>query len=220
MARVMPTYARRLSSSISLSSIERACGKIPSSMPIMNDAAELEALRVVDRHQRHERAVTREPVLVGHERHLLQERGERRLLPLGPELACHADELLQVLDAASRLDRALRLVGLDRPGPVEHRLDELVDLELLGGRHERLHRRAKAAHRLGRRRWPTRPRRGRPSPPRARCRAHLRARRAAGATCRRSPAAAGSTMRISDTASAGLSSTVRYATASLISARS
>ena len=43
------------------------------------DGAELEALRVVQRHQRHERALAADRVLVGVERDLLQERRQRRL---------------------------------------------------------------------------------------------------------------------------------------------
>ncbi len=72
-----------------------------------------------------------ERVLVGDERDLLQEARERRLLALAAELARDADELLEVLDPAARLDRPLGLERLERARAVEHGLDELVDLELL-----------------------------------------------------------------------------------------
>ena len=76
--------------------------------------------------------------------------GQRRLLPLGAELARDADELLEVLDPAARLDRALGLERLERAAAGEHRLDELVHLELLRRRLEREHRRVEAAHGLDR----------------------------------------------------------------------
>src|SRR5258706_279211 len=70
--------------------------------------AVLETLRVVQRHERHERRLAANRVLVGVERHLLQERGERRLGVLLLPLARERNELLQVLDAAVCLDRPLR----------------------------------------------------------------------------------------------------------------
>ena len=70
-------------------------------------------------------------VLVGDERDLLEEGRQRRLLALGPELAGDADELLEVLDPAPGLDRPLRLERFQRAAAREHRLEQLVDLELL-----------------------------------------------------------------------------------------
>ena len=63
--------------------------------------AELEALRVVDRHQRDERLLVAQRVLVGVERDVLEEAGERGLLGLLLVLARDADELLEVLHAAA-----------------------------------------------------------------------------------------------------------------------
>src|SRR5207248_9426856 len=45
----------------------------------------------------------------------------------GIELAAHLDELLEVLDPALRLDRALGLQRLDVAGSLEQRLDQLAD---------------------------------------------------------------------------------------------
>src|SRR5581483_11526367 len=86
---------------------------------------ELQALRVVQRHERHERALTADRVLVGVQRNLLQERRQRRLGVLLLPLTREGDELLQVLDAALRLDRALRLERGDRARLVENALDQL-----------------------------------------------------------------------------------------------
>ena len=74
------------------------------------DRVELEALRVVQRHQRDvaARSSVDQRVGVGDQRDLLQEAGERRLLGARVVLARDADELLQVLDAARGLDRAAR----------------------------------------------------------------------------------------------------------------
>ncbi len=88
-----------------------------------------------------------ERVLVGLELHLLEEPRERRLVDAGTVLLGGADELREVLDPAARLDRALGLVRLDRPRPLEHALHELVDLELLRRRHERLDGRPEAPDR-------------------------------------------------------------------------
>ena len=74
---------------------------------------------------------SRERVLVGVERDVLEEAGEGRLLGLLLVLAGDADELLEVLHAAARLDRPLRLEDLEVAGALEHRLDELVDGQLL-----------------------------------------------------------------------------------------
>ena len=66
-------------------------------------------------------------------RDLLEELLERRDLALalelavGVELAGDADQLLEVLDPALGLDRALRLERLDVAGLVQHRLEQLGD---------------------------------------------------------------------------------------------
>src|SRR5207302_5509121 len=101
------------------------------------DGLELEALRVVQRHERYERALTADRVLVGVERDLLQERRQRRLGVLLLPLTREGDELLQVLDAALRLDRAFRLERGDRARLVEHALDQLRHFELERTRHAR-----------------------------------------------------------------------------------
>ena len=67
-------------------------------------------------------------------------------------LARDADELLQVLDPPARLDRPLGLERVERPRLLEHALEELVDVQLLRERHERLHGRVEAADRRGTRR--------------------------------------------------------------------
>ena len=74
------------------------------------DDRELEPLGVVQRHQGDVRALGVERVLVGEERDLLQERVERGLLLAAfLVLARDPDELLEVLDPALRLERALGL---------------------------------------------------------------------------------------------------------------
>ena len=118
--------------------------------PDHEDRAELEALRVVERHQGDEAALVADRVLVGDERDVLQEAGERRLLGLLPVLARDADELLEVLDPPARLDRPLGLEGVERARLLEDALEELVGVELLRERHERLHRRVEAADRAAR----------------------------------------------------------------------
>ena len=77
--------------------------------------------------------------------------GERRLLGLLSVLPRDADELLEVLDPPARLDRALGLEGVERARLLQHALEELVDVQLLRERHERLHRRVEAADRAARR---------------------------------------------------------------------
>ncbi len=118
--------------------------------PDHEDGPELEALRVVERHERDEAALVADRVLVGDERDVLEEAGERRLLGLLAVLARDADELLEVLDAPARLDRPLRLERVERPRLLEHALEELVDVQLLRERDERLHRRVEAANRPAR----------------------------------------------------------------------
>ena len=98
--------------------------------PDQVDGAELEALRVVQRHQRDERGVAADRVLVGVERDLLQEGREGRVLRLLAPLARDRDELLEVLHAALRLDRALGLERLQVAAALEDLLDQLRHLEL------------------------------------------------------------------------------------------
>ena len=73
--------------------------------PEHEDGAELEPLRVVERHQRDlaGAVAVAQRVLVRVERDLLQERRERRLVGRGLVLARDADELLEVLDLSLRL---------------------------------------------------------------------------------------------------------------------
>jgi hypothetical protein len=58
-------------------------------------------------HQRHETLLLAQRILVGVERDLLEELGEARLVGLLEVLLRDADELLEVLDPALRLDRPL-----------------------------------------------------------------------------------------------------------------
>ena len=95
---------------------------------------ELEALRVVQRHQRDEPAVVPDRVLVGDEGDVLEEAGDRGVRGLLAVLAGDADELLQVLDAALRLDRSLGLERVERARLLEDALEQLVERQLLGER--------------------------------------------------------------------------------------
>ena len=65
-------------------------------------------------HEHDQAAVVPDRVLVGDERDVLEEPGERRTQVLLTVLTRDADELLQILDPAAGLDRALGLEGLDR----------------------------------------------------------------------------------------------------------
>ena len=108
-------------------------------------------------HQGDQRLVVDELVLLVDQRDLLEELLERRdlalalELPVGVELARHADQLLQVLDPALGLDRPLGLERLDVAGLREHRLEQLGDgprsLRPLGEARDHL---AEAADRLDR----------------------------------------------------------------------
>ena len=64
---------------------------------------------------------------IGRQRDLLQEARERGLLGARGVLARDADELLEVLDAARGLDRALGLERLDHARAGEQRLEQLAD---------------------------------------------------------------------------------------------
>ena len=89
------------------------------------DDRELEPLGVVQRHQGDVRALDVERVLVGEERDLLEERVERGLL-LAPflVLARDPDQLLEVLDPALRLERALGLEHVHVAARREHLLEQ------------------------------------------------------------------------------------------------
>src|SRR2546430_16634607 len=81
-----------------------------------------------------------------------EEGRQGRVLRLLAPLARDRDELLEVLHAALRLDRALGLEGLHVAAAREGLLDQLRHLELLRGGHERLDRAAERLQRLLRRR--------------------------------------------------------------------
>ena len=122
-------------------------GKIPSSTPIEEHDGELEALGRVQRHQDDlvlDLAIG-EFVGVGDQRDLLEELVDHR------ELAGRADELAEVLDAAVRLDRVLRLELGEVAGVVERRLQHVGrTLRLVGGEPaepiDQLDERRDAAH--------------------------------------------------------------------------
>src|SRR3954452_20976960 len=124
--------------------------KDPLLHPDQGDRTELEALRVVQGHERDERAVAAARVLVGVERDLLQERRESLVLCLRllAPLARDRDELPEVLDPGLRLDRALGLEGLHVAASLEDLFDQLRHLVLLRGGHERLDRAAEALQSL------------------------------------------------------------------------
>ena len=77
IARVIPTYASRRSSSIPFSSIDRACGKIPSSIPIISTCRTRDPSRCGSS-SASRRPLVAQLVLVGDERDLLEELGERQ----------------------------------------------------------------------------------------------------------------------------------------------
>ena len=182
-----------------------SAGRCPSSIPIRKTAPELEALRVVDRHQRHERRARRE-----------SRPGRRRARPpagtptataprLGPVLARDADELLQVLDPAARLDRPLGLVAPRSCRSASSTASTSSSTSSsCADDMQRLHRRDGSRARPSPRPCRGRPRQGRPSLPRARSRAQ-----SAWVTSRWSdvspiPRRGRLAMRSSDTASEGL----------------
>ena len=105
------------------SSIERECGKIPSSIPIMKTARNSSPFALWSVISVTRLALAADRVLVGEERDLLEEAGERRLLGLLPVLPGDADELLQVLDPALRLDRPLGLERVEVAAALEHALE-------------------------------------------------------------------------------------------------
>ncbi len=118
--------------------------------PDREDRLELQPLRVVERHERDEAPIVVDRVLVRDQRDVLQEAGQARFVRLLAVLPRDADELLEVLDAAARLDRPLGLERLDRPRLLEDALHELVHRQLLRGDHERLHQRVEGSHRTDR----------------------------------------------------------------------
>ena len=145
--------------------------------------------------------------------------GERRLLGLLTVLARDADELLEVLDPPARLDRPLGLESVERARLLEHALEELVHVELLRERHERLHRRVEAADRAARRGGDTR-RLGIGHRLEERAAGVLRVRDERCSDVSPIPRRGRFAIRRSDVASCGFTSTLRYAVASRISARS
>ena len=88
---------------------------------------ELEALGVVQRHQREQRAGVGERVAVAVQRDLLQEAVEAGLVGALVVLGGHADELLDVLEAALGLERLLRREGRLVAGLVEDAAHDLGD---------------------------------------------------------------------------------------------
>src|ERR687892_1789953 len=98
--------------------------------PDEEDGAELQPLRVVERHQRHEAALLLQLVLVGVKGDLLEELREARLGRGNLVLAGDADELHEVLDPPLGLDRALRLERLEVAAALEDALQELRDGQL------------------------------------------------------------------------------------------
>ena len=131
-----------------------------------------------------------------------------------------ADELLEVLDPALGLDRALRLERVEVAAPLEHALDELGHRQLERAGHQRLDQRAEGLDGLERRRPDARLLGELESPPRARSRARRRSVWSRAIDVSPIPRRGLFAIRISETASYGLSITWRYAMTSLTSARS
>ena len=130
LARVIPTYASRRSSSSSFSSSSaRLCGKRPSSRPGDEDDRELEALGRVERDQRDRVGVALVGVLVGDEGGLLEQPVEgvvgRQVVVAGG----HRAQLEQVGPALLAVLGAVR-----EHRPVARRLQDLVE-QLGQGQH-------------------------------------------------------------------------------------
>ena len=87
----------------------------------------------MQRHEGHEALVVAARVGVGHQRDLLQEEVEGVVLGAGVELARDLDQLLEVLDAPLRLDRALGLERVEVAGLVQDRVEQVADRDLLLG---------------------------------------------------------------------------------------
>ena len=116
------------------------------------DDPELEALGVVEGHQRDDALVVAQVVLLGEERELLEELLNRALLGGGVVLARHAHQLLEVLEPALRLDRALRLKGLGVAALLERLGEQVADPRAaLHALAQPLHHGHEAAHGLDRR---------------------------------------------------------------------
>ena len=110
IARVMPTYASRRSSSISSGSVRaRLCGKTPSSTPTMNTAGNSSPFAECSVISTTWSSLV-EVVGVGDQRDLLEELVEHG------ELAGRSDQLAEVLDPAVGLDRVLGLELGEVPG--------------------------------------------------------------------------------------------------------
>src|SRR5919107_3505285 len=101
--------------------------------PNYEDVVELQALRVVERHQRHPAPLAREGVLLRVERLLLQEAGKRGLRFDALVLAGCVYKLLQVLQARLGLDRVLRHELSPVARLVEDGPDQLRGAHLLRG---------------------------------------------------------------------------------------
>ena len=112
----------------------------------------LEALRVVEGHQRHDPLVVLQVVLLGEEGDLLEELLDGGLVRVPVVLARHAHELLQVLEPPLGLDRALGLERRQVTGVLERLLKQVAHRGLVGAVAQALHRVHEATHRLDRRR--------------------------------------------------------------------
>ena len=129
------------------SSIERACGKTPSSIPTRKTARNSRpfALWSVI-------SVTRLPSSASaswSEKSEICCRNSERLGIVGGRLVLERDaaELEQVLDASLRLDRPLGLERLEVAAPLEHPLHQLGHGQLERAGHQRLEQRVQAAAR-------------------------------------------------------------------------
>ena len=91
---------------------------------------ELEALGVVQRHQRHEALVVAQRVDVGDQRDLLQELADRALLGQRVVLARDPHELLEVLQPPLRLDRPLGLERVEVAGLAQQLVQQVADRRL------------------------------------------------------------------------------------------
>ena len=81
----------------------------------------------MERHQRDDPLLVAKVVLLGEQRELLEELLDRALLGGGVVLARHAHELLEVLEPALRLDRALGLERLGVAGLLERLREQVAD---------------------------------------------------------------------------------------------
>ena len=178
------------------------------------DDRELEALGVVQRHQRHEALVVARccPRRRAARSAAGTPRASRPRVRWRRTRAPTLHELLEVLDPALRLDRPLGLERLEVAGLVQHLLEQLADgRAAVRALLQPLHRRHEAVERLARRRAERgdvvglarpRPTPGCPSCPRGRARAT--------ATSARARACGELAIRVNAPASCGLTRNVRY----------